>query len=154
VGEPQAVEEVLQEIALAVVRGGASLADPSRFKPWLYQVAVRQTLLYRRKQGRQRKLIHNFAEKVPPGESDPRAADPLDWLVADERASLVRQAIGQLHRRDREILFLKYQHNLSYRELAARLGITEVAVEARLHRARKRLRRLLHHLMDDDANTE
>ena len=43
-------------------------------------------------------------------------------------------------RRDAEILLLKYTEDWSYRQLAGRLGITESAVEARLHRARLRLR--------------
>lgn len=38
---------------------------------------------------------------------------------------------------------LKYSEGWSYRELAARLGVGEGAVEARLHRARRRLRDLL-----------
>jgi RNA polymerase sigma-70 factor (ECF subfamily) len=42
--------------------------------------------------------------------------------------------------RDAEILLLKYTEDWSYRELAAHLGISESAVEARLHRARGRLR--------------
>ena len=42
--------------------------------------------------------------------------------------------------RDAEILLLKYTEDWSYRQLASRLGITKVAVEARLHRARQRFR--------------
>ena len=42
--------------------------------------------------------------------------------------------------RDAEILLLKYTEDWSYRQLAARLGISENAVKARLHRARLRLR--------------
>ena len=46
----------------------------------------------------------------------------------------------QLVRRDAEILLLKYTEDWSYRDLAGRMGISESAVEARLHRARQRLR--------------
>ena len=42
--------------------------------------------------------------------------------------------------RDAEILLLKYTEEWSYRELAVHLGVSESAVEARLHRARGRLR--------------
>ena len=45
--------------------------------------------------------------------------------------------------RDREILLLKYTESWSYQQLSDRLGISETAVEARLHRARGRLRREL-----------
>ena len=39
-----------------------------------------------------------------------------------------------------EILLLKYTEDWSYREIARQLGVSDSAIEARLHRARKRLR--------------
>ncbi len=69
--------------------------------------------------------------------------DPLEWLLADERQKLVREAVARLPRRDVEILLLKYTENWSYEQLAQRLGATESAVESRLHRAREKLRREL-----------
>ena len=70
-GEPQAVDEVLQEVALALVKGKSLPNDDSRIGPWLYRVAVRQTLLYRRKMGRRRKLQDRFVEAKPPVDHDP-----------------------------------------------------------------------------------
>ena len=57
VGGAEGVDDVMQEVALAAVRQAATLPDASRLAPWLYRVAVRQSLLYRRKaaaQGDQR----------------------------------------------------------------------------------------------------
>ena len=48
--------------------------------------------------------------------------------------------MGRLARRDKEILLLKYTEAWSYRQLADYLGISTSAIEARLHRARQRLR--------------
>jgi len=141
-GEHQAVDEVMQEIALAAVAQRAPLADATKVAPWLYRLAVVQTLLYRRKRGRGRKLVDRYAERFRPGETDEQA-DPLVWLLADERRRLVRDGLGQLPARDAEILLLKYSENWSYREIASRLGVRESAVEARLHRARAKLRGVL-----------
>jgi RNA polymerase sigma factor (sigma-70 family) len=137
-GEPQAVDEVLQEVALAAVAQKAPLADPTRVAPWLYRLAVRQSLLYRRKQGRRRKLTDRYAARRQAADSQP--LDPLGWLLAEERRQQVRQALACLPKRDAEILLLKYTEDWSYREMAQRLGISESAVEARLHRARQRMR--------------
>jgi RNA polymerase sigma factor (sigma-70 family) len=141
-GERQAVDEVMQEIALAAVAQRAPLEDPTKVAPWLYRLAVVQTLLYRRKRGRGRKLVDRYAERLRPTDTDDQA-DPLAWLLADERRRLVREALGQVPARDAEILLLKYSENWSYREIASRLGIGESAVEARLHRARAKLRGVL-----------
>lgn len=143
VGEPQAVDEVMQEVALAVVRGKAPITDRNKLAPWLYQLAVRQSLLYRRKVGRRRKLVGQYAERFRPTEQDTRTADPLDWLLAQERQRLIRQAIARLAPRDAEILLLKYIENWSYHELAEHLGVSHSAAEARLHRARVSLREQL-----------
>ncbi len=134
-----AVDEVMQEVACAAVRQSSALSDASKVAPWLYRVAVRQALLYRRGCGRRRKLIDGFSRTVEtrPANVDP---NPLDWLLADERRATVRRALERLPRRDMEMLLLKYQEDWSYREIAGRLGVSESAVESRLHRARSHLR--------------
>ena len=139
-GEPQAVDEVMQEVSLAAVAQKAPLQDPTKVAPWLYRLAVMQSLLYRRKRGRQKKLADRYVEKIRPGEGEGRAADPLHWLLAVEQRQLIRQAMRHLAPRDAEILMLKYTEDWSYHKLAEHLGITQAAVEARLHRARQRLR--------------
>jgi len=139
-GEPQAVDEVLQEVSLAAVSQRAKLKDSTKLGPWLYQIAVRQALLYRRKMGRRRKLVDRYADRFQPTEADGRTVDPLAWLLADERRKLIRVALQKLARRDAEILLLKYTEDWSYKELAEHLNISASAVEARLHRARAKLR--------------
>ncbi|MEW4566698.1 sigma-70 family RNA polymerase sigma factor [Tautonia sp. JC769] len=138
-GEPQGVEEVLQEVSLAAVAQRSPVSDPARIGAWLYGLAVRQALLYRRAQGRRRRLNARYAEarRARPDDGPP---DPLDWLLASERDGLIRRAVDDLSPRDRELLLLKYTEDWSCRQLADRLGLSESAVEARLHRARARLR--------------
>jgi RNA polymerase sigma-70 factor (ECF subfamily) len=139
-GERDAVDDVLQEVSLAAVRQAAPLRDAAKVAPWLYRLAVRQCLLYRRRAGRQRNLITRYGESYRPAERDNRTLDPLAWLLADERRRLVRQALGRLHHRDAEILLLKYTEDWNYHQIAEHLGISHAAVETRLHRARQRLR--------------
>jgi RNA polymerase sigma-70 factor (ECF subfamily) len=141
--EPGGVDEVMQEVALAAIRQQAPLLDRTKVAPWLYRLALTQSLLYRRKQGRWRKLTSRYAQREQPTEHDRRTVDPLEWLLADERQSLVREAIARLPRRDVEILLLKYTENWTYEQLAQHLGASESAIESRLHRARRRLRREL-----------
>jgi RNA polymerase sigma-70 factor (ECF subfamily) len=143
VADHAAADDVMQEVATAAVEKGHQLRDPTKVAPWLYRLAVVAALQYRRRQGRRRKLVDHYAQRTQQGEYDEREPDPLDWLLADERKSLVRRALGRLPRRDAEILLLKYTEDWSYRQLAERLGLTTGAVEARLHRARQKMRRAL-----------
>lgn len=142
-GEPQAVDDVMQEVALAAVRQSAPIQDKTKVAPWLYRLAVRQTLLYRRKMGRSRNLTKRYADRFQPSENDTREESPLDWLLSSERHTQVRYAMRQLRPSDAEILLLKYAQNWNYHKIADHLGISHSAVEARLHRARGRLRKEL-----------
>ncbi len=136
-GERQAIDEVMQEVSLAAV-GTSAVIDPARVAGWLYRLAIRKTLLYRRGRGRHHKLVGRYAERVRDRESNP--PDPLGWLLLDERSDMVRRAMAKLPARDAEILLLKYTENWSCRDLAEHLGQTELAIVSRLHRARLRLR--------------
>ena len=123
VGDPWAVDDVMQEVAVAAVRNGHQLRDPASCGPWLYRLAVVTALQYRRRQGRGRKLVERFAERVPPTDADHRELDPLDWLLADEQQALVRQALACLPRRDAEILLLKYTEDWTLQGTGRTLGI-------------------------------
>ena len=92
-GERQAVDEVLQEVSLAAV-GARVTVDPARVAGWLYRLAIRKTLLYRRSRGRQHKLVGRYARKVREEATGP--PDPLGWLLLDERMALVREALARL----------------------------------------------------------
>jgi RNA polymerase sigma-70 factor (ECF subfamily) len=146
VGDAAAADDVLQEVATVAVEKGHQLRDPKSVGAWLYRLAVVGSLQYRRRQGRRRKLVERYADHAAPNESNSRERDPLDWLLADERKTMVRQALGRMPRRDAEVLLLKYSEDWSYRQMAEHLGMSESAVEARLHRARQKLRSELHRL--------
>jgi RNA polymerase sigma factor (sigma-70 family) len=138
--DAEAVDDVMQEVALAAVRASAPPREASKVAPWLYRVALRHVLLYRRKCGRRRRLEAGYAAHRQEDGGDSQAPDPLMWLLADERRRLVRESLQSLAPRDAEILLLKYTENWSYRQLAEHLGLSHSAVEARLFRARQRLR--------------
>ncbi len=147
----EAVDEVLQEVALAAVRQSAPLDDVTKAAPWLYRLAVRQVLLYRRRCGRQRKRIDRYAELRQPREYDNRESDPLHWLLSKERQQMVRVALEQLPSRDAEMLLLKYAEQWNYQQIAEHLGISHSAVETRLFRARQKLRDVLSRTAESSA---
>ena len=65
---------------------------------------------------------------------------PEEKLIQEEENQAVNKALERLDPKDREILKMKYWENLSYEEIAKKLGITVDAVKSRLHRARERFK--------------
>lgn len=155
-GEPQAVDEVLQEVAAAAVAQSnrPSWPRPAHLGGWLYRLAVRQALIHRRKAGRYRGLVDRYARRGERVGTDRRTSpSPLAWLLLDERRRIVRQALERLPPRDAELLTLKYAEDWTARELAERLNLEISNVEARLHRARRKLRAELADLAADFEET-
>lgn len=142
-GNRDEVEEVMQEVAVAAANQSAKAEPVERVGPWLYRVAIRQVMLFRRKAGRRRKLINSVAEAKQPSDVDQAHVDPLQFLIREERQREVRRALVHLSERDRQLLMLKYVEGMSYGQIAEQVGVTASAVQSRLHRARAQLRRLL-----------
>jgi RNA polymerase sigma-70 factor (ECF subfamily) len=138
--EPGAVEDVFQEVAAAAIEQRAPLADAAKSRAWLYRLAVIQSARHRRRWARRRRHETKFAQELERTASDEGHDIPVVWLLSQERRELLRAALGRLPCDDAELLRLKYFENRSYRDLAVQLGISEKAVDSRLHRARQRLR--------------
>jgi RNA polymerase sigma factor (sigma-70 family) len=139
-GSVDEVEEVMQEVAIAAATQSRKCEPVERVAPWLYRVALRQMLLFRRKAGRRKKLIANAAQVAEATTTDSKTREPVEWLIGQERQSEVRAAMGSMTERDRQLLMLKYVDGLSYAEIAERVGVTASSVQSRLHRARALLR--------------
>lgn len=143
VGEAAAADDVMQDVTMTALEKGNQLRDPAKAAGWLYRLVVVAALQYRRRLGRRRKLLDRYVDRMPSADGAAREPDPLGWLLAEEQQAMVRQAIDTLPRRDAELVLLKYTEDWSYQEIAEHLGLSVSAVEARLHRARQKMRQAL-----------
>jgi RNA polymerase sigma-70 factor (ECF subfamily) len=141
VGDWSAADDVLQNVSTAALRGPNRPVEPRGVAPWLYRVAVRQSLMHRRSTARRRSLV-NRLQSMWVGEHD-TSVDPLDWLMGRERTQAVREALTRLHPIDRDVFVLKHTENWTYQQLAERLGCSVHTIEHRLLKARRQLRKEL-----------
>jgi RNA polymerase sigma-70 factor (ECF subfamily) len=86
---------------------------------------------------RERSLAAQPALRPVPGPS------PLESLLEDERARVVREALLALAPLHREVLILAEYEDLSLATIAQVVGAEVGAVKVRLHRARRKLRAAL-----------
>ncbi|MCA9185346.1 MAG: sigma-70 family RNA polymerase sigma factor [Pirellulaceae bacterium] len=68
---------------------------------------------------------------------------PSEMAARHEVCQRVRQALMDLATPDREVLVLRHMEQMSLREIAAALELTEAAVQSRYRRAVERIHRLL-----------
>ena len=102
----------------------------------------------RSRRGGHSQRCDSLSEAEGVAETDPDQ-DPTLRAEASTLRLAVERALEQLPQRLRAVVVLKHLEDLSHREIAERLGITEAATKVRLHRARHTLRRLLPHSDDD-----
>ncbi len=137
------IDDIIQEIAAAVLNQDNRPTTHAKIAPWLYGVTIRQASQFLRKQARHEKLLEKAQEHTP---ELPALPNPRDWVIAHEKAHDVQSALEKLSPEHREIFLLKYNEGLTYRELADLFETTVKAVEHRLLQARQTLR---HHLTKD-----
>lgn len=64
-------------------------------------------------------------------------------IIQKERQSAVNYALRQLSPKDRMLFYRKYYYLQSTAQIASELGMTERAVEGKLYRLKKQLRKML-----------
>jgi RNA polymerase sigma-70 factor (ECF subfamily) len=129
-------EEAVQEALIRAWLRRDACRSPEAPLPWMLEITRNEA---RRLLGRQaRRASRELIDAITP------APDSEEGQLADAAVRVtLEQALGSLAEADRRVLRLRYADDLTQGEVARRLGVPEGTVKVRLHRARRRLRRLL-----------
>jgi RNA polymerase sigma-70 factor (ECF subfamily) len=128
--KPGEAEDIAQEALLRAWRRRSSLRDSGSRKQWLATIVRNEAF---RQHARLRPdPVDTMETEV--GVEDERV------LATAERAD-IHAALERLGERDRQLVRLRYEEDLTQAGIARRLGIPEGTVKVRLHRVRNKLRR-------------
>jgi RNA polymerase sigma-70 factor (ECF subfamily) len=140
-------DEILNETYLLARRKFQRFKEQGQMSPyaWLYRLALDCLIQEWRKRYRQSDrgmplpedsslaMVLDIAEKK---------SGPSTAAVREERRQQVLQALAQLKEGDHDILWMRHFDELSFKDIAAVLDITENTAAARYVRAARRLRDL------------
>jgi RNA polymerase sigma-70 factor, ECF subfamily len=112
------------------------LTSPTPFRAWLVRIALNLAKNHARQGQRWRPALLTEVEDAA---TDPRES-PQDVLERRERERRIRAAVLALPRRQREVLTLRVDAGLPFRDIAETLGITENNAKVQFHHAVKRLK--------------
>jgi RNA polymerase sigma-70 factor (ECF subfamily) len=110
-----------------------------KFSSWLLAIASHYCVdLLRR-----RRMNYLSLDDLPPMVelSMPKAVQPEQVVVREQDASAVQKLLEALPPNYRTPVVLRYWYDMSYREIADTMGVTESTIKTRLHRARAKLAR-------------
>ena len=143
-GAEQDVDDVVQDVFLAVLKGLSAFRGRSSVSTWVTRVTINACRSHRRRRFARAALWERWVRRAPTvGETDPSAAE------SDEMQRSVRQAVARLPNRYREVVVLRYLQEMGVDEMGEVLGLTRGAIEVRLHRAREMLKSELGALAED-----
>jgi RNA polymerase sigma-70 factor (ECF subfamily) len=129
-GDRAEAEDIAQDALLRAWRTRGSLRDDGARMSWLAAIVRNEAL---RELARKRPLPSDLIEAAHGCEDD-------RVLATVERADL-RAALARLSERDRQLVRLRYDEDMTQEAIASRLGIPLGTVKVRLHRVRAKLRR-------------
>jgi RNA polymerase sigma-70 factor (ECF subfamily) len=126
-------EELVQETLLAAFDAFPQYRGEGSIRAFLFGIA-------RRLCGRHVELRARRTEKLRLVHDTARSTDASELALERERAVRARTALSRLKPSEREAVVLRYEADLSFRELAAACGVDEAAARKRVSRALARLR--------------
>ena len=132
-------QDVVQEAFLRAFKSFSGFHG-SNGRAWLLTI-VRNTAYTLLKKGHADDLTTAFDEEIHRSEKE--FVSPAAILEHREEAKLIRAAMNELPAEFREILILRHQEDLSYKEIADITQIPPGTVMSRLARARSKLKEKL-----------
>jgi RNA polymerase sigma-70 factor, ECF subfamily len=154
-GDTSDAADGTQEVFLKAFRGIRTFRQGSSLKTWLYRIAIREALNYRR--WFKRHLQKNVSIDAEPEEGHARidvedlGASPFEQLASREVQIAVQSALSQVPEVFRSAVILRDLEGLSYEEVAEVLECSIGTVKSRILRGRRALKEILAPLLADHA---
>ena len=134
---PDLVDEVCHDVLVVAWQQAARFEGKARLSTWLCGIAKH------RAQKAWQRVARQQAMTLPTSAAGDPAADPAALLLHQEQHQGLARAVAQLPPELRVVVEAAYYQGASYAAIATRLGCAVGTVQARLVRARRRLRAAL-----------
>ncbi len=138
-------EELFQEVFLAVWQKRDTYKHPKPVKPWLYRIALNVT----RASWRKARLPMEHPDEIS-GVAVPASDGPAEQAMGRELISVANQAVLKLPVQQKTVVALRIWNEMTYREIAQVMQLTEATVRSHMHHALRALRRQLAPKLSND----
>jgi RNA polymerase sigma-70 factor (ECF subfamily) len=151
-GELESARDVVQETFIRLVRlqqddSAAPFEGEKHLEAWLFTVCRHRAVDHQRKHSRiipMPTLLEDHADERP---------SPSARLEQTDSASIALRLLDQLSPNQAEVIRLKFQNDLSYKEIAAITELTVTNVGFLMHTGLKKLRALMQELPGSSPDT-
>jgi RNA polymerase sigma factor (sigma-70 family) len=147
VGKHDEAEDLTQDIFLKIFKALASFDRRANFQTWIISISRNLCIDHYRSVRKERQTI---AREIDTSDLQPASSDRGPYQAAEHQdlRGLLRQALQKLPLTLRTAVILRDLQELSYQEIADRLGLPEGTVKSRINRGRIELAHQLRRLQD------
>ncbi|WP_294249461.1 RNA polymerase sigma factor [uncultured Chryseobacterium sp.] len=130
-------DDLFQEITYQVWKAYPNFKGQSEFSTWLYRIALNTAIVFLKTEKKRNWIRQDdfSGYAIAQEEFDPEK---------EEKLSAMYRAIRQLSPIDKAFIFY-YLEDVSGKEIAGQMGISEGNVRVKMNRAKNRLREILQH---------
>jgi RNA polymerase sigma-70 factor, ECF subfamily len=138
------VEDVTQEVFLALLGSLSSYRGNAKFKTWLYALTNHKIAEFYRKQSRKKETIQVDLDHAEQRSADNNMVPPDDQII-------LQNALNKIHKDYREVILLRYADELQFSEIAAQLNKSLEGTKSLFRRAMSDLQEELDGRNDQSA---
>jgi RNA polymerase sigma-70 factor (ECF subfamily) len=123
-----ATQEIFTKIFLNLSRFG----QRSRFSTWVYSITYNYCIDFLRKQQKKQALFSDELDDPP----DLADQEVPDYELLEMEVQLLKKVLDDIPAGDKAVLLMKYQDDMSIRDMAEVLDKSESAIKMKLKRAK------------------
>ena len=140
--DPENADIIVSETFEAAWKGYKTFKNKSSFFTWLCRIALNKIADYYR--GQINKRSHIVVPTLKKWSQIESKDIPIEEkLVLDELRTKVNDVLNLLPEEKRKLLWYRYWHDLSYKEISVKLQISPRAVEGKIYRAKSAFKLLI-----------
>ena len=131
-------EDATQEIFTKIFMNLVRFREKSKFSTWVYSITYNYCIDYLRRKKKQKSVLTDDLERAPDVADD----EVPDKEILEMDLMQLKVVLEKLSVDDSAILLMKYQDEMSIKDIAEVLDKTESAVKMQIKRAKERARKL------------
>ncbi|MBK8706738.1 MAG: sigma-70 family RNA polymerase sigma factor [Saprospiraceae bacterium] len=130
-------QDATQEIFMKIFLNLAKFGEKAKFSTWVYSITYNYCIDDIRRKKKQQDVFSGDVDKAPDREDE----IPDEAIYAME-VNQLRHVLKELPAGDRAILLMKYQDDMSIKDIADSIDKTESAVKMQIKRAKEKAHKL------------
>lgn len=139
VKEANLAQDLTHDVFMKVLLNIASFKGKSKFSTWVYSITYNYCIDYLRKRQKERIKANNYSNETKGlDEDDIEEFESLREMKVERLMELLEKVTDH----DKMILLMKYQDNMSIKDIQGVFDISESAVKMRINRAKGKIKKL------------